>query len=95
MAETGKTICAAIAAAVLYLFAGVAYAQVEVLWLGHGTFLVHSDGLRSVEDTERHQIVDMSQTFWVDRAISGNMEPGRGSNAHPTRGRRMPCPPKS
>ena len=38
MAETGKTIFAAVAATVLYLFAGVAGAQqVEVLWLGHAT----------------------------------------------------------
>ena len=43
MAETGKTIFAAVAATVLYLFAGVAGAQqVEVLWLGHATVRITS-----------------------------------------------------
>ena len=43
MVETSKTIFAAVAAALLYLFAGVACAQqVEVLWLGHATFRITS-----------------------------------------------------
>ena len=43
MAETGKTVFAAVVATVLYLFAGAARAQqVEVLWLGHATVRITS-----------------------------------------------------